>query len=78
MWKEEAKETIVRFGDETSMQGVPYVIRASSKPARLIWGFVCLVSFGMVVMMLTLLVLQYKSYPVMVDVSQVGKGFHQL
>ncbi len=72
MWKEEAKETIIRFGDETSLQGVPFIIRARNRPVRLFWGLIVFLSCGMVIFMLTLLVLQYQSYPVMVDVSQVG------
>ena len=72
MWKEEAKQTITRFIDETSMQGVPFISRAQTTRVRLLWGLVVLLLFAMVIFMLSLLIIRYFSYPIMVDVRQVS------
>ncbi len=75
MWKEEAKQTIARFIDETSMQGVPFISRAQTTRVRLLWVLIVSLMFGMVTFMLSLLVIRYFSYPVMVDVRQVSDSF---
>ena len=67
----EIKETIITFGDSTSMHGVSNVIKSDSTPGRVMWSVVCLAALAMFLFMLTSLVLQYLSFPVNVQISQV-------
>ncbi len=66
------KERTKQFGDETSMHGVPHVIKAKTKSARVMWAVVCLVAIGWFSYMLGSLLIKYSSYPVGVRVNEVG------
>ncbi len=66
------KETIISFGDSTSMVGVNHVTSSDSMSGRLMWSGICLAATGMLIFMLTQLVLQYLAFPVSVQISQVS------
>ena len=65
------QERTKQFGDETSIHGIPHVIKAKTKPARALWAIVCLVAIGWFSYMLGSLIIKYFSYPVEVRVTEV-------
>ncbi len=73
MAKENSSDRILeKFADDTSLHGVPHVIKAHSLKARLVWSVICLFSIGMAITMLSQLIEKYSSHPVTVRAHEVG------
>ena len=70
---EGVKKILEDFSNRTTMHGMGTLSSAGSLKAKLFWSGVCLGSLGMFLFMLSGLVIQYLSFPVMVNVQEVRK-----
>ena len=64
-------ENVKKFGNTTSMHGVPWLINARSNKAKVFWGLVCVIGMFMFIYMLVSLVIKYFTFPVIIKVDQV-------
>ena len=65
----DAKQVLNEFAANTSMHGVPRIIKAGSVPTRVLWSSICLAAFGMFLWQSTILLQRYCSYPKKVNVE---------
>ena len=69
------KRILSRYAEQTTMHGLGFLASSRTIRARVFWSVICLFSMGMFVFMLSRLIFQYFSFPVLVKVQEVSVSF---